>query len=596
MSLDAWITVGVLASTVVFLIRETLPIGLVALLAPLVLVLTGVLEDHEMWKGLSNPAVVAVGAMMVVSEAVSRTGALGFLGDGLARLEKHGQRFVLLALAATVALMSAFTNNTTVVLVFLPVVLSMCKKQGLAPSRFLIPLSFASILGGMTTLVGTSTNVVVAEVGRREVLNAYGEDLFNPGMWDFLPLGAIFMLAGIAYLVILGPRLLPDRVVLSMSLSSGVPTQYFTEADVPDGSPLVGQPLADVTRKFGVRVIELIRREVIEIPRPETLLEAGDTLLLTGSPGQIIDFSDRAGASLLPGMEPSDLKTRGVELTLAEVIVPPRSQWIHRRIKEIGFRSRFDVDVIAVQRHGHHVRTQVGDLRVQPADMLLVQGTPESLRKIRQEDSLILLEGVSGQIQNRRKAPIALGVLALFVGLVAILRIDLAVAAVVAAAVMVLLRAVTLQQAYQSFDWNVLFMLAGFLGLGTALEKTGLARDTATAMITLLADAPLWMVFGTTYLLAAFLSDIITNAAVAALMVPVMVQASRLLDMSPVPFLMTVAFAASAAFLTPMGYQTNLLVYGPGGYRVSDFVKIGLPLRLGFAVIAAFLVPVFYPP
>ena len=596
MSTEAIITLAILLGTVVCLIREWLPVGLAAILAPLVLVLLKVLEPKDMWAGLAHPAVVAVAAMFVVSTAVSRTGALSFLADGLSRVAQRGQRSVLVVLLVMVAAMSAFTNNTTVVLICLPVVLTLCDRTEQPPSRLLIPLSFASIFGGMMTLVGTSTNIVVAEEGRRAVRAEYGDQtLFDPGMWDFAPMGGVFLVAGLLYLVMFSQRLLPDRAALSMTLSKGVPSEYFTEAEIKAGSSLVGKQLGDVVARYKLRVIQLIRDAVILRPDQQKILREGDVLLLKGAPNRIADFSTGTGADLLPDIEAEDVTTRGVDMTMAELIVPPRSRWLGRPVSEIAFRSRYGVSVIAVQRHGHHVRQKVGELRVEPADMLLVQGTLESLRNLRLSENFILIEGAERDLPSRKRAPVALAILAGFILLVATGLLDIATGAVVTAAAMVLFRCLTAQQAFDSFDWNVLFMLAGFLGLGVALEKVGLAHDAAEHLMGLLQGAPGWIVIGTIYLLTAFLSDLLSNTAVAALMVPIVVQAAHLHQARPEPFVMAVAFAASAAFLTPLGYQTNLLVFGPGGYQFKDFIKIGLPLRISFIILAAAFIPYFYP-
>ncbi len=596
MSTDAVLTLVVLLAATAALIFEWLPAGIVALSAPLVLVVTGVLEPDKLWAGFAHPAVIAIAAMFVVSAGISRTGALGFLGEELSNtVAARGQRYILLLMMFSVALISAFTNNTTVVLVGLPVVLSMCEKIGHPPSRYLIPLSFASIFGGMTTLIGTSTNVVVAEVGRKVVKETYGADLFNPGMWDFTPMGGVFVVAGVLYMAFLGVRLLKDRVALSMTLSRGVPSQYVTEAEIVPGSSLIGRTLGEVARKYEIRVMQLVRDDVIEIPKTDTPLQVGDALILRGAPNQIVQLGE-TGASLLAGAESEDVRTRGIDVTLAEVIVPPGSRWIDRRVSEIGLRSRYGVSVIALQRHGHHVRQKVGDFRVESADMLLVQGTVESLRNLRASENLILVEGVEGEVQTRTKAPVALAILLGFVLLVSTGFLHLATGAVAAAAAMVLFRCITPQQAYNSFDWNVLLLLAGFLGMGTAMEQVGLAAKAAEGLMAVLSDAPFAVVVIALYSLTAFLSDVLTNAAVAALMTPIVVRAAKLMEVAPEPFLMTVAFAASAAFLTPVGYQTNLLVYGPGGYRFQDFVRVGLPLRVLFILLAGILIPIFYPP
>ncbi len=580
----ALLTLVVLAATTVLLVTEALPIGIVALLGPVVLVLGGVLDAQELWQGLAHPAVVAIAAMFVVSAGISRTNALGFLGDGLTRISERGPRYVLVVMMAAVALISAFTNNTTVVLVGLPVLLAMCEKTDQPPSRYLIPLSFASIFGGMMTLVGTSTNVVVAELSPPDVVL---------GMWTFLPMGAVYVLAGVLYMAFVGVRFLPDRMALSMTLSRGIPTEYVTEAEIGAGSVLIGKTLDEVSQRNEVQVLELVRNGIIEVPRPDAVLRDGDVLILKGAPGQIVDLS-RSGANIVPTEDDRHVTTRDVDMTLAEVIVPPGSRWIDRRVSDIGFRSRYGVSVMALQRHGHHLRQKVGDVYVEPADMLLVQGTVDALRNLRASENLILVEGIEENVPRRAKAPLALSVLLAFVLLVSFTDLGLATCAITCGIAMVLSRCLTAQQAYSSLDFNVLLPLVGFLALSTALEKTGLAQDAASTTMSLLDGAPMWLIVAVLYAITAFASDILSNGAVAALMVKIVVPAAALLGVDPTIFLMTVAFAASAAFLTPVGYQTNLLVYGPGGYRFGDFIRVGLPLRLIFIVLAAVFVPLFY--
>lgn len=582
----ALLTLLVLIATTVLLVTEVLPLGIVSLLGPVVLVLCGVLDASELWEGLANPAVVAIAAMFVVSAGISRTSALGFLGDGLATVAARGPRYVLVVMMSAVAIISAFTNNTTVVLVGLPVLLGVCEKAKQAPSRFLIPLSFASIFGGMMTLVGTSTNVVVAGLAPPDV---------TLGMWKFLPMGVVFVIVGVIYMVFVGVRLLPDRMALSMTLSRGVPTEYVTEAEIGEGSAFIGKTLEEVAKRNEVQILELVRGGIIEMPRPDVVLEAGDVLILKAAPGQIVDLS-RAGATIAPTGDDPHVKTRDVDMTLAEVIVPPGSRWIDRRVSDIGFRYRYGVSVMALQRHGHHLRQKVGDVFVEPADMLLVQGTVESLRNLRASENLILIEGVEENVPRRAKAPVALLVLLAFVLLVSLTDLGLATCAITCAMAMVLSRCLTAQQAYSSLDFNVLLPLVGFLALSTALEKTGLAQSAASGMMSLLHDQPMWLIIAVVYAVTAFASDILSNAAVAALMVRIVVPAAALLGVDVTMLLMTVAFAASAAFLTPVGYQTNLLVYGPGGYRFGDFMRVGIPLRFIFIALAAVFIPIFYPP
>lgn len=580
-------TLVVLGASLLLLVLERGPMGVVALLGATALVVGGVLRPDELLAELAHPAVVVVGAMFVVSAAIGRTGALSFLGDGLSEIaERRGSPYLVVVVMLATGLVSAFTNNTTVVLVGIPLLLAVCERARIPPSRLLIPLSFASIFGGCLTLIGTSTNIVVAELAPAG---------HRPAMWDFAPMGAVFFLLGVLYMATIGLRLLPDRVALSMTLSRDVPTEYVTEAEVLEGSPLVGRRLGEVADRYGVHVLQLVRHGIIEVPSDDAVLEPGDVLLVKAKPTRLADFTG-TGAALRSAERGAPVPTREVGVTLAEVIVPPGSRWIDRRVREIGFRSRYGVDVVALQRHGHHVRRRVGDMRVQPGDMLLVQGAVENLRNLRASDNLILIESVEPRLPSRGKARTALLVLLGFVALVTFSDLGLPVSALLAATAMVLTRCLTFQQAQQALDWNVLLALAGFLAMGRSLEVTGLADRAAQAGVTALDGLPPGVVVAVLYAVTAFASDLLSNAAVAALMVPIVVKAGRLLEMAPEPLIMTVAFAASAAFLTPVGYQTNLLVYGPGGYRFSDFVRVGLPLRLLFVVAAGLFLPLFHPP
>ena len=596
MNLDQIMTLIVLALMVVTLLAEWLPVGLVGIMAPLVLVLTGTIESQTMWSGLSQPAVIAVAGMFVVSAAVSRTGALGFIGDSFAHLGRSGMKRILGPMMLVVAVLSAFINNTTVVLVMIPVVLTMCERLKQAPSRFLIPLSFASIFGGLVTLVGTSTNVVIAEAGRAAVEEFAPGYSFAPGMWAFTPVGVILLCAGVLYMVTLGQRLLPRRGGLTVPLGRGVPSEYVTEVEILPGSGLSGRTIADIQERFhGLRVLQVIRDDVILPPAGDLEIRENDVLLVKGRASDIVEIGTGGGASLLPDVSPKDVRTRDVNTTLAEVIVPPGSRWVGRPVKEIGFRSRYGVSVIAVQRHGHHVRQKVGDLRVEPADIILLQGPLENLRNLRVSDNLILIEGVGKDIKLKSRAPLALVGLVLFVGLISTGLLHVATAAVLSATFVVLAGCITLKEAFDSVDWNVIFILAGSLVLGDAVNRVGLDAMAAEGIKETIAGLPPSLVVAVFFGLAAFLTDLITNGAAAALLVPLAVQTAVQLETSPEPVLMAVAYGASSAFLTPIGYQTNLLVYAPGGYRFRDFLRVGLPLRILFWILVAVFVPLFHP-
>ena len=596
MTLEKTITVVVLVLAVAAFIREWVPMGLTALAAPLLLVVAGVLEPAVLWSKTSDTTVIAVGAMFVIAGAVSRTGALGFLAAVFERQASRGHRRTLTLMMLIVAVLSAVTNNTTVVLVFLPIVLGMCERLKHAPSRYLIPLSYASIFGGMTTLIGTSTNILVAEQGARAVARLDGERSFDPGLWDFAPVGLLFVVTGIAYMVLVGHRLLPNRAALSMTLGRGTLREYVTEAEIMPGSSLSGDTLADLTTRLpGLRLLQVIRDGVLHVPRNDLRLRVADVLLVKGKANELLDLGQEGHAALLPGIEPDDVEARAVNATLAELIVPPRSRVIGRRIDRIGLRARHGISVVAIQRHGQHLRQKVGALVVEPADMLLVQGSVERLRSLRDSDDFILVEGVEHKPALRGRAPVALAGLGAFVVLAAGGWFDVGTSAALVATGLVFARCLTLQEAFASVDWGVLAVLFGSLALGDAVEQVGLARDAGEGVGALVGDLGPLAALAAFYLITTLLTDTISNGSAAALMVPVVVRGAAFFDVSPEPFLMAVAFAASAAFLSPVGYQTNLLVYGPGGYRFRDFLVVGLPLRLVFWILAVVFVPIFHP-
>jgi di/tricarboxylate transporter len=600
MPFDRVATVCILAAVVVLLILERLPGGLVGIAGGLALVLTGVLDAPTLLGCLSHEGVVSVAGMFVISAAVTRTGALGFVADAIVRRGGRGASLLLILVLIT-SLISAFLNSTAVVLVMIPIVLAMCERLDEPPSRYLIPLAYAAILGGSLTLIGTSTNVIaVAEAGRAAERILGSREAIQVGLFTFTPLGLCAVAAGAAYLVLVGRRLLPDRTALSMTLSSGVPVDYVTEVEIGAGSKLGGRTVstAFAQDRRGLRLLQLIRSDVVATPHPDLVIQAGDVLLLKGPPGEILALHNDAGTTVLPASEPLDggdaRKPRNVDLTLAELIVGPLSNWIGKRIDALGIRALYDVAVIAIQRHGHHIRASVGRQELAAGDTLLVQGTVEGLRKLRASDNVVLLEGVEQQVALRSRAPFALAALVAFAILVSFTD-SVSVAAVTIAAALVLVRCLTFQEATRSLDWNVLLLLAGSLSLGLALQKTGLAADTAGWLVGLTRGAPAWVTLGCVYVATLLITEFVSNGTAAALMIPIGIEASARIGVAPLPFVMAVAFAASAAFVIPMGYQVLLFVYGTGGYRLRDYVLVGLPLDLILAAVAIGLIPVFYP-
>lgn len=592
MEANAIITLVVLACMVVLLITEWVPPGVTGLLTIAALAASHVLDSRDAFSGLRNPAVITVGCMYVLSAAVARTGAAAQLADRIAKTRTGGNPLnAYLGILAVTMLLSGFVNNTPLVVIFLPLVLGLAHRMGEAPSRLLIPLSFVSILGGACTLIGTSTNLVVAAS-----LYEVSQGKLELGMFDFAPLGVILAVTGGALIVIFRKRLLPIRSSLELPTQKGLAVEYMTELEIHGDSPLLGIDLKEVGSKTllgqGINILEVVRGEVIRIPRPEVRLEEGDLLLVKGSPEAILQL--RLAEEERRGKEGPE-SVRNVALTLFEVVVTPESDWIGQKISTIEMRDRFDASIFAIQRHGSHLREELGNLRLLAGDVLLIQGSDESLRKLRSSRGVLVVEGVDQISPDTRRAPMAIFALGLFVTLAVSRVIPVEVAALVAALSVVLTRTLSPSQAYASIGWDVLFLVAGTLALGKAFEDTGLAERTALAVIDAAAPFGLHAVLGALLFFTAMMTQVLSNNATAAIMTPVAYELGTAFEgATPILFVMAVAFGANCSFLTPISFKTNLIVYGPGGYRFRDFLRPGIPLTALYLVIAALLLPVLY--
>ena len=592
MPVDALLTLLILAATVLLLITELVPHGLTGLCAIVALTLTGALSAEEAFAGFSNAAVVTVASMYVMSAAVVRTGAAAALANRLTRPgEGHAQRAYLLLLLATMAF-SAFVNNTPLILIFLPLVLGLARQMGEAPSRLLIPLSFVSILGGSTTLIGTSTNLVVASSLREASGGA-----MELGMFDFSRLGVILAIAGGVVIVLLRKRVLPERPSLGLLTQKGIAVEYVTEITVLEGGPLVGRTLGEIDREdvlgAGMRVLQIVRGEVIRRPRPEQRLRAADLLLVKGDPESVLQLRlTEGGRTTNAGHSDS---VRGVGLTLFELVVTPGSPWVSRRVADLNLHDAFDASVFAVQRHGAHLREQIDQLALHPGDVLLLQGSEDSMRRLRDESGVLVIEGVDQIARNTRRAPMAVLALATFVLLGVTGTVAVEVAALAAALICVLSGCLSVRRAYESIDWDVLFVIAGTLALGVACARSGLAAIVAESVLEFATPFGTRAALAVILVFTALLTQVLSNNATAAVMTPIAYQMGIELESAdPLPYVMAVAFGANCSFLTPVSYNTNLIVYGPGGYHFRDFLRLGLPLAIVFLALAILLLPLLY--
>lgn len=587
-------TLCILAGALALFVSEKIPADITALLIPVALGLCGVLTPKEALAGFGNPAVVTVAGMFVLSKALVASGAVSALGAVLQRMSKGGERHAYLAMALVIGTCSAFMNNTPVVVVFLPMVLAVAADIGSAPSRLLIPLSYVTILGGCCTLIGTSTTVLVSG----EILRMGREPI---GFFEPLPFGLVCLVVGTLYLVAFGPKLLPVRRSATFGEGGERVTEYVTEVCVLPGSPFIGKSAEEaITRPHPrIVVIEIVRGEEILWPKsPGLVLQEGDILLVRGKAEAVAGLSRGDGAGLLP--ELGGLGVRSRDVTLVEAVVTGSSPLVGRTVREATRRALTGSTVMAVERRGAHLRAGIADLELREGDTLLVQTETSRLPDLRGGEDFILLESLHEKLVIQRKAPIVILIALAVVALASFEVVEIAFLAVGAATALVMSGCLPLRQAYRALEMPTLVLMGGTMAIGFALEKSGAAALVASKLMGAVhvlgaGEAQDYAALAACYLLANVITAFASNAAAALLVLPIALNTAAQLHVSERPFILAVVFAASLDFSTPTGYQTNLLVYGPGGYRFADYVKIGAPLNLLLFVLAVVCLPFFFP-
>ncbi len=590
MGVDAWLTVAVVVFIFAALVRNLAPPDLLFLGATATLALLGIITPSEAFAGFSNSGMLTVAVLFVVAAGLRETGVLDYVGHhilGRAKTENE----VLARLAVVVLPFSAFLNNTPIVAMFISVVMDWSRRHRVAPSKLLIPLSYLAILGGTCTLIGTSTTLVVnglmVENGVREM------QMFEIGM-----IGLPYALVGLVYLFFVGRHLLPDRKELLEQLGESR-REYLAEMLVTQGCRLAGQTVeaAGLRQLPGLFLIEIDRDGTIIGPiGPDDLIEANDRLVFTGVVSSIVDLERIPG--LVPAVDPAyDVSPRQRHhRRLCETVVSENSPLIGKTIRDADFRASYGAAVVAVHRGGSRVEKKIGDIALRPGDTLLLQTRPHFLRAYRNDPAFYLVSGVEEWRPLRRDRAWIAGLL--FLSLIVLMTTGLVptlVAATLVAVFMVAMGCISAGDARRSVEWQVLVTIAAAFGVGAALQNSGVATLIATTLVDATAAWGAIAALAAIYLLGSILTELITNNAAAVLLFPFCLETARLYGVSPRPFLIALILSASASFMTPIGYQTNMMVYGPGGYRFGDFLRVGGPLNLLLWIVAVFLIPVFWP-
>jgi di/tricarboxylate transporter len=589
-----WATVQIIIVLVLTLavfvafVRESFPPDVVAMLAFGVLLATGILTSKEALTVFSNAGPIAVGAMFVLSAALDRTGVIERVGR-LTRLSADRNPTAALAglMLVTMAL-SAFMNNTPVVVILTPVVVMLARTLKVAPSRLLIPLSYAAIFGGTTTLIGTSTNLLVNSVGTQSGLPPIS-------MFEITLPGIIIGILGIIYLALFGRWLLPDR---APAVLEPLGRRFVTEFLIPAGSPFVGKTLdeARLTGDRNVSVIDVIRRgESYRYGLTPVILEAGDRLVVSTTASDVMGLHE-SGSLIFGAREEHRVEALDTQpAVMMEGVIGPQSRLIGYRISDLNFRRFFGVYILAIYRQGHELRQNFDDITLEPGDTLLLQGPPDGLRRQFERRLLVNITEPEELPYRRGKAPIAFGAIGLVMALAAFDVLPIEALAIMAAAVVVATGCLTPSEAYEAIQWRILMLIFGMLGLGIAMEKTGAAALIVHQLAGLLMNFGPLLVLSMIFLFTSILTEIVSNNATAIILTPIAIGLARELGVDPRPFMMAVLFAASATFATPIGYQTNTFVYGVGGYRFADFLRVGVPMNIIVWLAASILIPWYWP-
>ena len=596
MSIDIIIVLFIILLAFVLFVSETLPMDVVALTVLSMLLITGQLTPAEGISGFSNPAVITIAILFVLSHALQKTGVLEYLVIKINQLVSRSLVIGLAVYLVSIALASALVNNTAIVAIFMPVTIRMAEKYHISPSKVLMPLSYAAILGGTLTLIGTSTNLLVNSIFVKS-------GPYTPlGMFEFSRYGIFLLVVGLTYVVLIAYRILPSRTVTSSLTKSYHMGGYLTELKIGDDSPLLGGTTLDrqISQNYDVTILGIQRnKKLLSTNLRETPLEKGDILLVRGSVENFFRMKEVEQVYMLTDEKLNQEELTKEENLLVECLVTNQSELVGQSLKEANFRRRFGSFVLAIRREGDILRKKIAHVILRAFDTLLVYGSREKIREMRDSGGFIVLTELERSLRKHRFWWLSIIVIIGAVLLAALSLVPILKGVIIGLAILLVARVITPLEAYNAINWQIIVLIGCLIPLGIAIQSSGTAILIGNTMVNLLQFVPEYQqaifLLAMIYLVAMILTEVSSNAATAIIMTPIALAASAKLGLDPRPFIFAICFAASASFITPIGYQTNLMVYGPGGYKFSDYIRVGLPLSITLWVMAVILIPMLWP-
>jgi len=597
MTLEIAIVLGVITLMFILFVMELFPLDVTALSILAVVLVLGYISPEEAISGFANPAVITIALLFVLSHALQKSGILEYMVIRLNKLTERSRFLGLFVFLISVALASAFVNNTAIVAIFIPLTIRLAQKYNLSPSKLLMPLSYIAIIGGTLTLVGTSTNLLVNSIYVNSISSS------PPlGMFEFAKFGLVMLVIGMAYLLIAVPFLIPSRTVTSSLTKSYHMGGYLTELKVSAESPLVGRTCKEraVNKNYDITVLDILRDgKLISNNIRDTFIHPEDILFVRGSLENFLRMKEVEKVTMLTDEKLTQDELIHDDNTLVECLITNQTDLVGKSLMEINFRRRFGSFILAIRREGEILRKKIAHVVLQAFDTLLIYGPIEKIKELSDSGDFIVLGEIEATLQKHKYWWVSVAVILGTVILAALGIVPILKGALIGAIFLLVIRVVTANEAYQSINWQVIVLIAALIPLGIVIQKSGTAfwigtvlNDIANAFNPLVRPT---IMLSLVYLVTIILTEMTSNAATAIIMTPIAISAAQQMGLDPRTFVFAVCFAASASFITPIGYQTNLMVYGPGGYKFTDYVRVGLPLAIVLWCMATWLIPILWP-